>query len=304
MSPATAHAWGLAAAALARRVERRARLGHVLAASGLGLVLGAALGLGLHVLGLPGAGGLATGVGALLGAGVGLQRARQVPPVRAGDAAWALDRLAGAAEGGLYAAVAGAGPAPRVSLPPPEVRLLPPRGLALVAGGAVLAAVAWVVPADPSQDEPARAPEEAREHVAGRIAAPGLPAAGAEAARAQAEARALEAERVRRALGLSAAEGQDAATVAERLKSPEARAAAAAVAEADGPLRAALAAGEPAGADVAARLATGARAAEGLDAARRTELAHASALVAPPLPAERRALLERYESLRAAGGAR
>jgi hypothetical protein len=294
--------WRSSAAALAHAVERRARLGHLLAGLGLGLLAGALVAFALRALGTEGPAPAALGMGALAGAAWGLARARAVPPVSAGDAAWALDRLAGAHERGLTAALLG-GEEPRADASPlpaaPGVRLQPPRGLALLGGGAVLAALVLVVPQGDGPEAGVPADAEFQERVVGTVSGALGGATGDPAAAAQAESRAVDAERVRKALGLSAVESQDAAAVAERLGNPQALAAARDAAAPAGALGQALADGPSAAADVAAGLKAGARAAEVLETARRAALSGSASALAPPLPAARRATVERYFALRA-----
>ncbi len=331
MSAGAAAGWKTASARLADRVERRDRLGRLLVPLGRGTVAGALAGLLLHgvaqgLLGLlePGPDArawastlraLAPAAGALAGLWVGLARAWRPAPVPALAAAWALDRLAGAGERGLAAA---AEPrlepgAPQAPEPP---RLLPPRGLPLLAGGAVLAALTVLLPAPapppehgPQDEAAGRAPADAQAGGApGRTGAPpagppgGLPGAPGrppDPARVRAESAAAEAAGVRQALGLTAAEGQDAAIVAERLTDPRAREQARAAAEPGSALAAALAGEAPSAEEVARRLEAGERAAERLAAERRAELARWAQRPSAYLSPARRALLERYAAARA-----
>jgi hypothetical protein len=301
MSADAATPWRTAAAALARRVERRARMGALASALGAGLAAGAALALTARVAGTPAWTGPLVALGALAGLVVGALRARGIARVGLGDAAWALDRLAGAREHGLTAALGAEGRARTAGEPPPEppqVRLRPPSGLSLLAGGGVLAALALVVggtetdAAAPDSDDGA---ERVVAHLTGTAAGPD---AAARASR-EAEERALEAERVRRALGLSAAESADPAAVADRLSDPEARAAARAAATEGGALAEALAGDRPATDAVARGLGSGARAADALETRRRAELGRRGAGAPAEVPAAKRALVERYFVLRA-----
>jgi hypothetical protein len=297
--------WSAAAERLARRVERRERLGASASAFGTGLAVGSAAALAAHLLGAPAAALPLLGAGALAGLGAGLLRARRVPRVGPEHAAWALDRLAGAKERGLTAALLGPERAGVAEGPPPEppsVRLHPPRGLSLLAGGGVLAALVVVV-GGRADGSPTDA-DEPTERVVGHVAAPPGGSGGAngrpDGARG-AERRAVAAEEVRRALGLSAAEGEDPALVEQRLSDPEARAAARAAADPASALAEALGGERPSAEAVARGLAAGRRDAEALEAARRAELAGAAASALPPLPAARRALVERYFLLRTEG---
>ncbi len=106
-APPPAATWPRAAEDLARRVPRRARLparlrpiarGLLAAATLVGIAKAAATGTGSAVL-------LAAAGLVLLGALVGVRAARKVPETSLADAAWALDRLAGARERGLTAAL-------------------------------------------------------------------------------------------------------------------------------------------------------------------------------------------------------
>ena len=102
-----ADAWPAAARALAVRATRRARASAFLRRAGAGLGGGAAAALVARLLGVGPAAlaPAAVAVGALAGALAGAGAARRVPATRPADAAWALDRLAGAHGAGLAAAV-------------------------------------------------------------------------------------------------------------------------------------------------------------------------------------------------------
>ncbi len=294
--------WPEAARRLARNVSRRERQGEALRPLGAALLFGGVGTLGLKLLGLAGTAALLPVVLLpLLALARGLFARRGSHPVAPADAAWALDRIAGADGRGLAAATiqgpAGAeaawGPG-RVD--PPAVRLLPPRGLALTVGAALVAAVAVVVP--PRARAPAPPP---------RAAGP-APEAGAgagalaeeERVAAGEQRRALQAQEVREALGLTARAAEDPRRVAERLKDP-ALADAARKAAAEAPdLQALLEKGPDDAAALAQALTEGADAARTAEAARRRAVALRARGEVAPVPPERRALLERYVTLRAA----
>jgi hypothetical protein len=222
-SPPTPRDWAAAAAALGRRVTARARLQAFLRPFAVGLALAAVAAVVARAAmetDLRRARAVLVclaGVGAI----AGLLRARRVPPVALGDAAWALDRLSGARERGMTAALASAPVAEEAAAlsptGPARVRLRPPAGLVAAASAALLATVAWTWPA-PAPEEPAD-PDAAE-------AASASPASGegaATAADARAAVLAREARAVseaREALGLPPRTALDPTGVAERLAAP------------------------------------------------------------------------------------
>lgn len=290
--PAT---WPQAASDLARRVGRRKRLSRGLHPFGIALLAGAAIGMALRLAGvaspLPEA---ALGLAALVGILAGARGARRVRSVAPADAAWALDRLAGAQERGLVAATvpgpvgAEAAWAPgRVD--PPAVRLLPPRGLAVSLCGALAVALAILVPAGANEAAPP-APRGADD----------APMPGTRAAVADQEARAREdaaqaqaAAAVRAALGLGPQAATDPARVAERLTQPDVRSAAGEAAPEGSELAALLS--ERASADeVAGALAAGRAAEARAREARRQAAAVRAGGAFLAVPPNRRGLIERY----------
>jgi hypothetical protein len=280
-------AWAESAARIARAVARRERLGAWLKGFGSGALAGGVAGIALGGAGVPRGGVLATvGAGALLGAFAGLRAARRVPPVRVLDAAWALDRVAGAGEAGL-AEIAGGATAP---LAPPQVHLLPTRGLALGVGGALVAGLACAIPgrslASDADGGAAGGAEAGATHVVGVIDAPAALERDAQVA--------TEAARVRQALGLPSSGEPDREAVAAALRDEAARRAAREAAEPGSALAQALA--DPAGADaeVQRALVRGHAAAAALEAARRAQAALALSPEVARVPAERRALVARY----------
>lgn len=292
--------WPRAAERLARRVRRREQIGAVVGPLGRALLLGGAAGVALKL------GGAAplwplTVLGASLALGLlgAFHALGRVPPVATADAAWALDRVAGAKERGLVAATVpgpvgaeAAWAAGRID--PPRVGLLPPRGLAMALGGILAVVLALLVPTAVVEAGPAHttgSPETG-------AAAPGggggdLRADPGREDAAEAEAAAT----VREALGLGPQAATDPERIAERLGDERIR---------DAALEAA-----PEGSDVAALLARGASpeaVAEALGAGGEAEARarqarrRATAAIADgaivPLPADRRALLERYTQRR------
>lgn len=293
-----ANTWPNAARALARRVTRRDRLGAFLRPFGRALLLGGAFGLALRLLADPTSPWpeAAVGAGVLLGLVRGAWAARHVGRVGVGDAAWALDRVAGARERGLVAATV-SGPVgaeaawARDRIDPPRVRLLPPLGLATALGGVLAVALVFVVPAPA---EAGNAGPGARAPTAGPGAAAGAESPGmGEPAGEAAATRARVAASVREALGLGPQEASDPDAVAERLRSGDAREAAEEAAPEGSELAALLA--EGAGATyVAEALADGARAEiEAREARQRVVEARAREGVLA-VPARRRDLVERY----------
>lgn len=291
--------WPNAARALATRVALRERVGAVLLPLGRALLAAGAAALALRLLGTaspwPEAVLAAGALVGLVGAAAGVRR---VAPVRPADAAWALDRLAGAGERGLVAAtVPGAVGAEAAwaegRVDPPPVRLHPPRGFATLMGGVLAVALALIVPPSVSDGDAAGAPgggdEIARAATPG---APGGPGTNPGEARAAA-ARARAAASVREALGLGAQEAADPEAVAERLALEQAREAAEDAAPEGSELAALLAEGASA-ADIADALAAGAEAEAEARGARRRQAALRAREGIPALGPERRAVVERY----------
>jgi hypothetical protein len=293
--------WPLAAEGLARRATRRARAGAVLGPLAVGLgagavVVAAAKGAGLGLASDPRFAAASILGGTVAGMVVGLSRARREPRVSAADAAWALDRLADGRGRGLTAAVEH-GPAaaeaawaePRLAVP--AARLKPPRGMVGSFAAALVAAIAWLLPAPqaaaPSPDARSGAARPAPS------AAPAAAAGAAEARAARAAERAATERAVREALGLVPEAAADEARVAASLSDPE-------IVEA---VRKAL----PEGSDEAKRLAADATAAAGelarmlarassaeAEALRRDAAALRAGAGAASVPPERRALVTRW----------
>lgn len=294
--------WPAAAARLARRVNRRRRLGHLFAGVGTGLI-----GAGLPLLALrvwqPARFdlGLALGLsalGAALGLSFGLGKASEEHRTTDGEAAWALDRIAAAGERGLTAATF-AGPRgaeaafAQPALPaPPLPRLLPPRGLLALGAGLLVALVHVLLPT---------AAAGAKGGASGmvRVAAgtTGIAAGEADGQRAgarRAERAAAVSAEMLEALGLPPDDAVLPDELARRLDDPTRKAAAAAVSQKDPELAAALAAGtsDP---EALARALVSARAQEGEAARIRRTLSATTALEqTSPLAVERRALVRRY----------
>lgn len=292
-APAT---WPQAAATLARRVHRRERLGAALRPLGATLLAGGAACVALKLAGTVPPWPLAL-LAAAVGAGLlaALLALARVGPVEVADAAWALDRLAGAHERGLVAAVV-PGPVGAEAawasgrVDPPRVALLPPRGLAMALGGLLAVVLAVLVPSAPAEaTEASPAPETAA--VAGGGAAEDL-AAREQSARTDAE-RAAAAAAVREALGLGPQAATDPERVAERLRDPRLADAAREAAPEGSGLAALLAEGASPHL-VAEALADGGRAEGRAREARRRAAAARAAGAFVPVPPDRRALLERY----------
>jgi hypothetical protein len=300
--------WHQASHDLARRVRRRAREAAVVGPLALGLLAGAVAALASKAAGVaPDLAPALPLVGTLLGLLVGLARASRVPPAPAWAAAWALDRIAGARERGLTAALVD-GPAAaeaafgRGRVEPPAVRLKPPPGLATAVGAALLAAIAVAVPpADGASAGGAGGPTAGTARTVDGADGP----SGAGARASERASRAEEAERVREALGLSRATSSDPAALAERLADPAAREAARKAATRGGDLEALLG-GDSTGSPGALAGALERAAADGEEVSRlRAEEAAARALAAAPaLPPSRRAVVERYVASLAAEGVR
>lgn len=291
--------WPQAADRLARRVVQRERVGAAVGPLGRALLLGGAAGVALKLGGAaPYWPFVALGASLVLGLLGAVHALGRVAPVTVAEAAWALDRVAGAEERGLVAATV-PGPVGAEAawaagrMPPPRVALLPPKGLAMALGGLLAVALAILVPGTQPAAAPARSVlppvETGTAGGAARDASadPGrIDAAMAEATTA-----------VRTALGLGPQAATDSERVAERLGDERLR---------DAALEAA-----PEGSEVAALLARGASAeqlAEALGAggeaeararrARRDATAALAQGAIVPVPADRRALLERYTERR------
>ncbi|MHC5012639.1 MAG: hypothetical protein ACYTG6_17120 [Planctomycetota bacterium] len=270
-------------------------MGALLGPLGWGVLLGS---LGAAALKALGAG---AGVGwGLMGGGlvIGIVRAwrgvRRVVPIRPESAAWALDRVAQAGSRGLVAATV-AGPAgaeaawapPRID--PPSVRCLPPQGVATALAGLLVGVLALAAPS--RRSDTADAALEA--------VAPGAPAAGQVSAEAEARAEAATREAqaaaaVRETLGLSSQAAEDPAQVAERLAQPGLPEAARRAATEGSDVAAVLMNPEATPEELAAALAAGRVSEEAAREARRRAAAARSSDPLPPIPIERRALLERY----------
>jgi hypothetical protein len=226
LPPTGRASWARAAEDLARRVNRRERWSAWLAPCGIPLLLAGATAVALGTAGaLPGG---VLGVAGLLVLGLAAGALRRVAPrrpVAAGDAAWALDRLAGIGERGLTAAVvhgpaaAEAAFAPPAIPAPPRVRVAPPTGLALPLAGLLLGAGALLVGPEATRGSRPAGPE-----------APGAdaPAAVATAAEREAAAQrhlgaARRDEAVREALGLGPEETLDASEWQRHVADPAVR---------------------------------------------------------------------------------
>ncbi len=294
------HSWGAVADGVARRVNRRTRVGAVLRRLNVALLATGVAAVGFRALSTGAidrdravVAGL-FGAGLLLGLGWGLRAARRVKPVASADAAWALDRLAGARGRGLAAAAAD-GPAAaeaawsQAAIAPPErVTLHPPRGLVVTVAALGLFALAALVPA-----RGASAPEE---RTVVRIVGEGGGGAAedAEAEAAALDARAEDARRLRRLLNLPADGPLDPAEVAERLADAAVRRKAAAAAAPGTPLSEVLDGGDTSG-EALARLLAASDADPAAASQRRREAASARARTgAVPVPPGRRDVVTRY----------
>lgn len=301
-------AWALAANRLARRATRRARL-----SAALGPFTAVVVAVSAAVLGARAAGALdgTTGrillaIGGAAGAGAAILSARRVPATAVADAAWALDRRAGAAERGLHAAllpsdVARAALAPTLPPAPPLFRLRPPPLLVPALGALLLAGAAavWKGPgtaAEPEGTVGGRAVARTPAGAAGRNA---LEAAQRDAEAGEEGRRSAVERAVREALGLPAEGPVAPEDVAERLSIPEARAAAKAAAEPGSPAADALA-GDGAGVASLLARALSSQATEHAEALRREAAALRAAAGSHPVPPSRRAMLSRYLAARAA----
>lgn len=307
MSPAGDRApWPVAASDLARRVDRRARAGAGLRATAVALLAGAVAAAAMRLFGGPlvGAAGL-VGIAALLGALFGLRAAARVRSVSPGDAAWALDRLAGAGERGLTAAAV-AGPAGAEAawagtpIAPPRVRLYPPAGLVPALVAALLAATVLAWPAPTARG--ARAPgggDKAVRRGPGSAAGDALEARRKEAEAAAAARDAAGERAVREALGLPPSGHVDPAELASLLASKEARERATKAAPPTSAAGAALATGGPDAARALSR-ALDADPLGTVDALRREAASLSASGGALPVPPSRRALVARYLAARLA----
>lgn len=301
-------AWSFAAADLARRATRRARLAAALRPATVGVLVVAG---GVLLARAAGAidllsGRILLGMGGAAGAGLAARAARRVRPTNVADAAWALDRRAGAAERGLHAAllsrdVARAALSPLPPPAPPTFRLSPPPWLTPALGAVLLACAAavWKGPAaEPSEGDgpPARTGARTRAGAAGPAA---LEAGKKDAEADAAGRRAAEDRAVREALGLPAEGPVSPEDLSDRLALPEARAAAKAAAAPGSAAAAALAGGGEGTASLLAR-AFASNATEQAEALRREAAALRAAAGVHPVPPSRRALLSRYLAARAA----
>lgn len=303
--PAGFPTWPAAAADLAARATRRARLSAFIPRLAAGMALGAACAIAVQVLGFvalpaPAFMTLFTGAGLVLAA----RAAARVPAVSPGDAAWALDRVAGASERGLTAATA-TGPAASEAawsgtpVPPPSVRLKPPAGVVALAATCLLAVTASVWPA-----RTARAGDESRAAPGPRAAgsaADGAREAAAAETRARAADRAAAVERsLREALDLPTTGKPDPATILKRLEAPDTATSVRKALPPGSDAARALEKGDAAkAAEAMARALSGGGAAAAEEARREAAEARAASAVAPVAP-ERRALVERYLSARLA----
>lgn len=289
-APAT---WPLAADQLARRVRRRELIGAGVGPLGRALLAGGAAGVALKLGGAaPPWCGVVLGASVVLGLLAALHALGRVPPVATADAAWALDRVAGAKERGLVAATV-SGPvgaeaawaAGRVD--PPRVGLLPPRGLATALGGVLAVVLAVLVPAAKA-DLPPPGPDAPGAGAAAPGGGDALDDPGHEDA-----ARAEAAAAVREALGLGPQAATDPQRVAERLGEERTRDAALEAAPEGSEVAALLARG--ASADlVAEALGEGGRAEARARKARRQAAAAKAGAAVVAVPPDRRAFLERY----------
>lgn len=303
--------WAGASAALAARVNRRNRVGLHLLRVGGGLLGAAVVALLWRAFGPAALGPLTNtavvvmllGLGLLVGFALARCTTCGEPEVDAGEAAWALDRIARVEGRGLAAAVA-RGPAASEAafageplVAPPAVRLLPPRGMVALAAGALLGVLAVLVPtrADPEAGTLRTA--------AGGATGRGAGAGAEQSARAaESEARQLDARRdaaraAREALDLPPAGPLDPREVAERLADTEAREAAAKAAQADPALAEALADDGPSGEGLAGLLDPGPDNPEQAATQRRAAAAARARATGPIVPADRRDVVQRYLEL-------
>jgi hypothetical protein len=296
--PPGPHDWPAAAEDLARRVTRRERAGAFLRPFAGRLLPAAAAALAAAWLarGAPALAPAVLAVGGAFAVLAGLAGARRVRVVAPGDAAWALDRIASAGERGLVAALlpgpVGAEAAwsePRVI--PPVVRLRSPEGLARATGAILLGVLALLIAAGPVDADDPRG--------TGTATPPShrTPGGGDEGrAPDDLEEAALAGEVVREALGLPESSASDPTAVAERLRDPTRRREAEEAARGT-PLEGILSAGAGDAESVAEALAQAREAGEAARRGRRDEAGDRAAGGHLPVPATRRALLERYFSL-------
>lgn len=308
--------WAEAGARLAGRMSRRALLSKLLPRLGLGLGVAAITVIALRMQGTRTLLGLDSrlllAVGVLMG-GLLAWRARSPSSLPdAGAAAWALDRLAGARERGLAAAVLEGPAAAEVRFaepalaPPPRVRLAPPQGLLVLGGAGLLALLAGLVPTPEAAPRGPTGPA----HRAGGGAAEDSGSASADAAgnrAAELAAATDEAREVREALGLREEGVVRPEDVAKALNEAARREAARAAAEPDSPLAAALADPDDpqASATLAAALGDANQRQAEVQAARRQAAAERLGLGRASVPPSRRDVVERYlaaRSQRARGG--
>ncbi len=309
-TPASEATWAGAADALAARVARRERRGAALQRIGLVLMIAATAAIAWRAVGP--ATSAATGrqvVLAILAAGLLLaiplarRAARRTAPVDAGQAAWALDRIAGAEGRGLAAAAArgaAASEAAFAGMPlgaPPGVRLHPPAGLTLLVGALLLSTLAFLAPA---REIPASTEARSTSVAGSRAAGEGGESPGSSAAeRAEGRAKTLQAQAdaaaaVRKALNLPADGPLDPKEVASRLADPQARSKAAEAAGDGSALAEALGGSETSG-DAVARLIE--RGEDNQDAAsrERRDAARARARAGvPAVPPARRDVVKHY----------
>lgn len=291
--------WPNASRRLARRVMRWERVGAWLWPLGIALGLGALVTLAAKAVGIgPPTALVPIGAASLVGLLLGLRRARRLGRIGDADAAWALDRIAGAKERGLVAATVEGPVAAEAAwgvgrIDPPRVRLLPPKGLVLALGTGLLAAVSVLAPAR----APAAEPVEAAAQTQRTEPRAGAPALGADEAQARVDqATALEAAAIREALGLGPRAATDPSRIARRLEEPKVQDAVREAARKSGDAELQrLAQAGAAGADgLAKRLGDGVDAARRAEEARRRLTAHRASGRVAHVPAHRRAYLERY----------
>lgn len=306
--------WAAAAADLARRVNRRARLSALLGPVAAGLLAGGLGGLAYRLFlaaGTPAADRTVVlgclGGGLLGGLLVALGRPRRAPEVGAGDAAWALDRLQGADGRGLAAAAAAgaagaeAGFGPEAPPPPPRVRLQPPRGLVLTVTALFLGVLALLAPSRaPGAPHPGALTVLAGGDGPGVTAAgesAGEAAAAADARAATLDRQAAEARRIREILNLPPSGPLDPDEVARRLAEADRRRKAAAATTPGSRLSELLAGGDTASEALARLLAA-------LDADRQVAATHRREAVSqrarlglPDVPPGRRDVVARYLDL-------
>lgn len=308
MNPDPWSAWSLAATDLARRASRRSRVGAALRPMTLAVLAVAAGVLGARASGAIDASGgrILLGMGGAAGALLALGAARRVRPTNVADAAWALDRRAGAAERGLHAALLppDAARAALGALPPPApptFRLSPPPWLTPALGALLLAGAAavWKGPPSPPGDDTATGARTAARSPSGAAGRAALDAGRKDVEADEAGRRSAEDRAVREALGLPAEGPVSPEDLADRLAVPEARAAAKAAA-APGSAAAGALAGDGEGVASLLARALASNATEQAESLRREAAALRAAAGVHPVPPSRRALLSRYLAARAA----